>query len=189
MTDAYLTNQEMQLLGFAVLGDNVKISRKASIYGASHMQIASNVRIDDFCLLSGKIQIGNHVHIAPYTSLCGGNSGITIGDFANLSRKIEVFAVSDDFSGETLTNPTIPDEFKNVLDAPVHIERHVLIGATSVILPGVTLGEGCVVGALSLVKENLQPWMIYAGAPAKRIKPRSKNLLALEKTFRAKHPF
>ncbi|MCK7520978.1 MAG: hypothetical protein MZV64_26430 [Ignavibacteriales bacterium] len=153
------------------------ISRKSSIYGAENISIGSNVRIDDFCILSGKIEIGNFVHIAPYTSLCGGKSGIILKDFVNLSRKIEIFAVSDDFSGETLTNPMIPDKYKKILDQQVLLEKHVLIGASSIILPGVTI-KARVAGALSLVKDDLTEWKIFAGIPAKPIKPRKKFIRA-----------
>jgi len=183
MDNNFYNHQELLNLGFASIGANVLISKKASIYNPGNICIGSNVRIDDFCLLSGKVTIGSFIHIAAYTSLCGGSAGITLADFVNLSRKIEVFAVSDDFSGETMTNPIIPEKFKNILNAPVLLHKHVLVGTSSVILPGVTLDEGCVVGALSLVKNSLPAWTINAGIPARTLRPRSKNLLRLEKAF------
>jgi galactoside O-acetyltransferase len=60
----------------------------------------------------------------------------------------------------------------------------VLIGSGSVVLPGVTIGEGSAVGALSLVSMSLDEWGVYFGSPAKRIKARSKNLLEMEKLLR-----
>lgn len=51
------------------------------------------------------------------------------------------------------------------------------IGCNSVIFPNVTIGEGSVIGAMSLVKKSIEPWTINAGVPAKRIKDRSKGLL------------
>jgi acetyltransferase-like isoleucine patch superfamily enzyme len=174
---------ELKELGFKNLGENVFISRKASIYGADNIELGSNVRIDDFCILSGKIRIGNYIHVAAYSSLCGGKKGIILEDFVNLSRKVEIFAVSDDFSGASMTNPMVPDDYKHLLEAKVILKKHVLVGTGSIILPGVTLEEGSVIGALSLVKNSTSGWSINAGVPAKKIKDRKKDLLKLEKQF------
>jgi galactoside O-acetyltransferase len=175
--------KELKDLGFKNIGENVLLSRKASIYGSENIELGSNVRIDDFCILSGKIRIGNYVHVAAYSSLCGGKKGIILEDFVNLSRKVEIFAVSDDFSGVSMTNPMVPDNYKHLVEARVILKKHVLVGTGSVILPGVILEEGSVVGALSLVKNSTSGWSINAGVPAKKIKDRKKDLLKLEKKF------
>jgi len=183
MTSNFYNYDELKNFGFKAVGERVLISRKASIYGLENIELGSNIRIDDFCVLSGKIKIGNYVHVGVYTSLCGGSKGIVLEDFVNLSRKIEIFAVSDDFSGASMTNPTIPDDYKNVIEAEVILKKHVLVGAGSIILPGVILKEGSAVGALSLVKNSTQSWSINAGVPAKKINCRKKDLLELEKKF------
>jgi acetyltransferase-like isoleucine patch superfamily enzyme len=183
MTNSFYSPDELNNFSFKTIGKNVLISRKASIYGPENIELGSNIRIDDFCILSGKLKISNYVHIAAYTSLCGGRKGIVLHDFVNLSRKIEIFAVADDFSGDSMTNPTIPDDYKNLIEAEVILKKHVLVGAGCVILPGVILEEGSVVGALSLVKHSTTSWSINAGVPAKKIKERKKDLLKLEKKF------
>lgn len=178
-----LSRRDIESMGFASLGENVQISDKASFYGASRITIGSNTRIDDFCVLSageGGIEIGNHIHIAVYTSLIGAGQ-ICLADFCNLSSRVSIYSSSDDYSGETLTNPTVPDEFKNVRHAPVYLGRHVIVGSGSVILPGVTLEDGVAVGALSLVNKNCAAFGIYAGNPVRRVKERKRNLLDLEK--------
>jgi acetyltransferase-like isoleucine patch superfamily enzyme len=147
------------------------------------IEIGSNVRIDDFCLLSGRVKIGSHVHVSAYASLCGGDAGIVLEDFVNISERVAVFAKTDDFSGGTLTNPTIPEKYKNVFEAEVILKKHVILGVGSSILPGVTMGEGSVLGAKSFLKKSTEPWSIYAGLPAKRIKDRKKDLLKLERLF------
>lgn len=119
------------------------------------ISIGDNVRIDDFCILSGRIEIGNNIHIAAYSALYGGKDGIYINDYANLSSRVSVYSVSDDYSGETMTNPTIPDKYKNVESAPDIIDRHVIIGSTSVVMPGVTLREGSAFGCLLIEILNL----------------------------------
>jgi acetyltransferase-like isoleucine patch superfamily enzyme len=183
MKNSFYTPEELKKLKFKAIGKDVLISRYARIYSMKTIEIGSNVRIDDFCLLSGKIKIGSHVHISAYASLCGGEKWITLDDFVNVSQKVEIYAKTDDFSGATLTNPTIPDKFKNLVEADVIMKKHVLVGVGSVVLPGVTLEEGSVIGALSLVKNSTSPWSINVGIPAKKIKDRKKDLLKLEKQF------
>jgi len=176
----FYTNKELQTLGVRC-GSNVLISRKVSIY-CTQLEIGENVRIDDFCILVGKIKIGSFVHIAAFGQLSG-SSGITIEDFSNLSSRVSLFSQTDDYSGEFMTNPMVDNKFTKVTKGEVIIQKHSIIGSGSVILPQVTLAEGTAVGALSLINSNTQSWSIYAGIPAKKIKDRKKNPLQLEKEF------
>ena len=184
MTSFY-TEEELKTLGFKTVGGGVRISRKASIYGAQNISIGDHVRIDDFCILSGKIEIGSYVHVAAYSALYGGSDGIFIEDFANLSSRVCVYSVSDDYTGQTMTNPMVPEEYTGVTSAPVHIRRHVIVGSTSVILPGVDLKEGSSFGSFSFISRDPEPWSMNVGIPAHKIKDRSKHLLELEKAFLA----
>lgn len=178
---AYLTHEQLEAMGFKSLGRNVKISDKASIYEASKMSIGDNTRIDDFCVISGKVTLGKYVHIAPLCLVAGGELGVEMEDFSGLAYHVQVFSQSDDYSGATLTNPTVPDEFKSERKARVTLGRHVIVGTGSVIFPGVHLAEGCSVGALALVAKSTEPWGIYVGNPARRVKERKRDLLQLEK--------
>lgn len=182
MTSFY-SEEELRNLGLNSYGKNVKLSRHACLYGVDKISIGNNVRIDDFCILSGKIQLGNNIHVAAYSALYGGTDGIVIEDFANLSSRVTVYSVSDDYSGETMTNPTIPDKYKNVQSAPVCIGRHSIIGSNAVILPGVSVSEGSSFGSFSFINHDSEPWSINVGIPFKKIKDRSKNLLQLEKEY------
>lgn len=180
---SFYSREELKQLGFKQLGNNVLISRKASIYGAEKMSIGNNVRIDDFCILSGKIVIGDFVHIAAYSALFGGSEGIELKNFSGLSSRCVIYASSDDYSGEFLTNPTIPDKYTNVINKKVVLEKHVIIGTGSSIMPGVIVGEGSAVGSMSLVNKPLQSWGIYCGVPCRKVKDRSMTLLDIEKEF------
>lgn len=175
--NSFYSKEELQTLGLKHYGKDVLISRKCSIYSPENIALGSHTRIDDFCILSGTITIGNHVHVAAYSALYGGDKGIVIDDYANISSRVSIYSISDDYSGETMTNPTIPDAYKNVQSEKVTIEKHVIIGATSVVLPGVTLAEGSAFGSFSLINESSKPWSINVGIPCKYIKPRSQNLL------------
>lgn len=176
---SFLNKKQLEKLGFAQLGENVFISDKCSIYNPSKISISSNVRIDDFCILSagnGGIFIGKHVHIACYVSIIGAES-IKIGDYVGISSKTAIYSSSDDYSGNFLTGPTIFDKCKNVDHRPVVFENHVLIGAMCVILPGVIIKEGTAIGSFSLVSRDVDSWGIYVGAPLKFLKKRSKKML------------
>lgn len=180
-----LTRSQLEAIGFAEVGKDVQISEQARFYGAHRIALGNHVRIDDFCVLSagtGGIRIGHHVHIAVFSSLIG-RGEIIIADFANLSSRVSIYSSNDDYSGASLTNPTVPAEFTDVTHAPVRLGRHVIVGSGSVILPGVTIADGVAVGALSLVTRDCKEFGIYAGHPAKRIKERSRALLELEARF------
>lgn len=178
--ESYLTEDQLLGIGFKEVGRNVKLSSKTSIYTPERISIGSNVRIDDFCIISGDVKIGSYVHIASYTGLFG-VYGIVLEDFVSLSARILVYSGNDDYSGEHMVNPTVPKEFAHVTKAPVVFRKHSAVGAGSIILPGVTVGEGCVVGAMSLVNRDLEPWKICVGVPCKPMKDRRREVLDLEK--------
>lgn len=177
---SYYTRNELKNLGLNSFGENVLLSKKASIYSPEKINLGNNVRIDDFCILSGDITIGNYVHIAPFCGLFG-RFGIEIGDYCTTSSKVMIYSNSDDYSGESLVSPMIPEEYKNLETGEVIINKHFIIGSGSVILPGVNIETGVAVGALSLVKKDLASWGIYSGVPVKKIKDRKKDLLELQK--------
>lgn len=182
---AVLSKDSIARMGFASVGENVRISALATFYGAGRISIGNNVRIDDFCVLSagaGGISLGQHVHIAVYSSLIGAGK-ITLGDFCNISSRVSIYSSSDDYSGASMTNPTVPAPYTQVTHADVFFGKHVIVGSGSVILPGVRLEEGVAVGALSLVKQSCAAFGIFAGNPARRIKERKRDLLALEAEF------
>jgi galactoside O-acetyltransferase len=184
---AVLGRDVLEAMGFAFLGSDLQISDRATFYGCAHIALGNNVRIDDFCVLSaglGGIAIGNHVHVAVYSCLIG-QGRITLSDFCNISSRVSIYSSSDDYSGATMTNPMVPDRYKNVQHADVSVGRHVIVGSGSVILPGITLEEGVAVGALSLVKDSCTAFGIYAGNPARRVRERKRDLLNQEREFMA----
>lgn len=181
----HLSKVQMTEMGFKFIGQNTMVSDKASFHNPAGIEIGDHTRIDDFCVLSageGGIRIGRNVHIAVYTSLIG-RGRIEVDDFANLSSKVAIYSSNDDYSGNFMTNPTVPEDFTNVTDGDVYIGRHAIIGSGSVVLPHVRIEEGGCIGALSLVNRNCRSFGVYAGVPVRLIKERSRNLLLLEKEF------
>ena len=147
-------------MGFKEVGQGVQISRNACFYGKKKISIGNHVRIDDFCLLSGNIQIGSYVHISPYTSLVAGSECIQVCDFVSISSKCSIFSKSDDFSGIAMTNPMVPEKYRNVYEGKVILNKHSIIGAGCVVLPDVILGTGGAIGAMSLVNKNVESWTV-----------------------------
>lgn len=184
---AYYTEEQLAQMGFKYLGRNVLISNRAAIYNPEKIEIGDFSRIDDFCVISGVLKIGSYVHIAPHCLVAGGTEGIVMEDFSGLAYYVQVFSQSDDYSGRTLTNPTVDAKYKMEKKSAVNIGRHVIVGSGSVVMPGVQLAEGCSVGALTLVHKSTESWGIYAGNPARRIKERKRDLLQLEVQFLEEH--
>ena len=180
---AFLTDKQLREAGFKSLGEDIKISSRASIYNPEEIEIGSNVRVDDFTVLSGKIRLGRNVHVAVFSNIAGGEKGVYIDDFSGLAYGCHVFSQSDDYSGSSLTNPTVPDEYKRETKKQIVIGRHCIIGACSIILPGCRLAEGTAVGAMSMVTKNTEEWSVYFGIPARKIKQRRRDLLELEKKY------
>lgn len=183
MATSFYTKEELGEIGFMSLGDNVLISRKASIYSPHKISIGNNVRIDDFCIISGNVKIGNYVHIAAACLLFGGNDGIVFEDYTGISSRSAVYAESDDYSGMCFTNPMIPDKYRRIIGGGVQIRKHAIIGSGCTILPGVEISEGVAVGSMSLISKSLPQWSICVGIPCKAIKERNKMLLDIERQF------
>lgn len=181
-TDSFYTREELDYLGIKEIGKDVLISKKASIYSPEKIKIGSHVRIDDFCILSGEIEIGNYVHISAYVALYG-KAGIKIGDFCGCSARCTIYSVSDDFSGEYMISPMVPEEYTNVKQDAVILENYVQLGANTVVMPGVRIKQGVAVGAMSFVNKDLKEWGIYVGIPCNRIKERKKDLIKLIKNI------
>ncbi|MFM9434225.1 dTDP-4-amino-4,6-dideoxy-D-glucose acyltransferase [Janthinobacterium sp. CG_23.3] len=182
---SFLSEAEMAALGLAHLGRGVRISRLASLHNAANIRIGDQSRIDDFCVLSagvGGIDIGRNVHVAVFSCLIG-KGRITLADFANVSSRVAIYSSNDDYSGAYMTGPTLAPEWTNISVGPVHVGRHAIIGSGSVLLPNIRVGEGAAIGALSLVRTDCEPFGVYVGAPARKVKQRSRDLLALEQAF------
>ena len=185
---AFLSRAEINAMGFKFVGENVYLSDKASYYNCKNISIGNNTRIDDFAVLSageGGIEIGNYIHIAVYSSLIG-KGKIILKDFSNISSRVAIYSSNDDYSGEFMTNPMVSTELTNVTHGPVTIGKHAIVGAGSVILPNVSLEDGVVIGALSLVTKDCGAFSVYIGTPAKKIKERKRDLLELEVKLKGK---
>lgn len=177
----YLSDAELRRAGFKSVGRDVKVHDRASLYGVENISLGDFARIDDFAVIiaTGPVTLGRYVSV-PNFCFIGGRHGVELQDFATLAPGVKIFSASDDYSGESLVGPVVPRELTGGTHGLVVLERHVLVGAGSIVLPACRIGEGCSVGALSLVRESLPPWGMYAGVPVRRLRERSRGPLALE---------
>jgi dTDP-4-amino-4,6-dideoxy-D-glucose acyltransferase len=153
---AFFDVNELKAMGFSDVGENLQISRKSSFYRISG-RIGNNVRIDDFCIFKGHIEIGSYVHVAAFCSVSGAFAKVELSDFCTLSNRVSIFTGSDDYGADTLNNSQVPEEFTTIKKGPVVIGQGVLIGAHSVILPSVTIGDAGSVGAMAVVVKSIGP--------------------------------
>lgn len=172
---SFYSEDELQMLGLKSYGKNVLISRFARIYSADNITIGDNVRIDDFCILSGSITLGSHIHISPYVALYGA-LGIEFEDYTGISAHSVVYSAMDDFSGDYLVGSVHPEELTHVTGGKVLVKKFSQIGVNCVVFPNLTINDGVAVGACSLVTKSLHEWGVYIGTPARRLKERSKRL-------------
>jgi len=160
-----------------IVGNDVYISPTAEIRRPELCNIGNHVSIDSFFYCTTKLTIGDYVHISPHVAVIGGKTtGLTVEDFCFLSVGSKYVCGSETFNGAGLIGPLIPDEYKDEqILQPITLKRFSGALANSVILPGVTMAEGSVLGANSLLKQNTEPWTVYAGNPAKPIRTRSQH--------------
>ncbi len=181
MDIAYFSNRELREMGFKHLGKRVLICKTCKIYHTDQVSIGDDVIIDDFTVLNGTVTIGSHVHISSNCELYSGKSEIRIADYCGISSHCSFYGITDDYIGPYMQNPTVPPRFRNLTEEPVILDKHVLIATHCVVLPGVHIGEGCSFGAMSMISRDCEPWGVYVGCPAKRIKERDRGILEVEK--------
>jgi galactoside O-acetyltransferase len=176
MISQYYSAEDLKLLGIKRVGKNVFISKESVIVGIENIEIGDNVRIDSYNVVlaaRGWLKIGSNVHIEPLSSIIAHN-GILIGDFCTISHGVRLFTASADYSGDYFTNSFPDQKFQQPFSGPIEIRNHVIVGANSVVMPNVILGEGAAIGAMSFVRKSLEGWQVYAGNPLKLIRTRHK---------------
>lgn len=184
---SYLTGYELSKMGIRA-GRDVRVSVDARLFGPERIVFGDNVRVDAFCVVSagrsGFVEFNNHIHIASGVRLFG-DAGITLSDFSTVSAGSTVYSASDDYSGRSLIGPTIPETFTSVDRRPVRLEPFSAIGAHALVLPGVTFGEGAVLGAGGMATVDLASWTVFVGAPCRALRERDRALVALAADFTA----
>lgn len=175
----FLSPEVLSGMPFKSLGHDVMIHERVTLVGIENISVGSHVRIDPEVILlaTGPLTIGCYTHIAPGVFIAA-KAGFEMKNFANIAHGARIYTVNDDYSGEHLMGPTIPSDLVSLDSGPVLMEAHANVGAGAIVLPGVTLAQGSVLGALSLLQRSTEPWIIYGGIPAKPIKARRREMVS-----------
>ena len=163
---------------FASIGKDVRIKESAIIKYPDVVSIGDHVLIDYGVIISTEMKIGRYIHISPYTCTIGGKqSQVILEDFTWTSAGTTLVAGGDDYLGGGFCGPTIPAKYRNPEISQIKFEKFAGCGVNCSIMPGVTMAEGSILGANSLLLKDTEPWVIYGGVPAKPIKVRQKDII------------
>jgi acetyltransferase-like isoleucine patch superfamily enzyme len=158
-----------------LIGEGALIHPLAKIVNDGHLELGAFSTIDDFVFLNAgtRTVIGRYVHVASHVSITGGGE-LEVGDYAVIATGARILTATDTDEGGARMSTNLPDQHRSVFRAKVTIAGDAFVGANAVVLPGVTLAEGCVVGAGAVVTHDLDPWTVYVGTPARPLRPRPR---------------
>ena len=161
-----------------ICGEDVFIHNTAIIKHPLLCSIGNHVAIDNGVTFSTMVHIGDYVHVAPYVVTIGGKTTtVNLKDFSFVAAGTKIITGSEDYTGAGLVGPTIPVEYRKLILADVTFEKFAGCGVNCSIMPGVTMAEGSILGANSLLTKDTEPWTIYVGSPAKPVKIRNKEII------------
>lgn len=180
-----MENQNVMLAGVEFMGDNLRTKLKfcganVRLYPLCKIIRAENAELDNDCKIldnvwidAGKsLKVGKHTMITWFVLIEGGDS-LAIGDRVFVGPGSKILTGTYELDGY-YSSEFLPEGCHKNRCASITIEDDAYIGANCTILPGVTIGEGAVVGANSLVTRDLEPWGVYVGSPCKKIRDRIK---------------
>jgi len=158
------------------VGEDVFISSQVEIRRPNLVAVGSHVAIDSGFYLTTRATIGNYVHIGPFVTCIGGaNAILEMADYSTIAAGARLIVLGDEHLGAGLVGPTIPSPYKDkLIGGRIKLEKFAAVGTNAIVMPGVTLREGSVVGAGSLLNRDTEPWTIYVGTPARAIRTREK---------------
>lgn len=143
------------------LGENVKLSKFINLYGCS---IGDNTKIGAFVEIQKNVTVGKNCKIQSHTFIC---EGVVIEDYAFVGHGVTF--INDKYPRSTTTDGSLQTEDDWKVE-PTVVKKGASIGSGATILCNVTIGEGAVVGAGSVVTGDVPPETIVAGNPAKIIR-------------------
>jgi acetyltransferase-like isoleucine patch superfamily enzyme len=154
MNDVYISDD-------VKLGKNVKLSKFINLYGCS---VGDNTKIGAFVEIQKNAKVGIHCKISSHTFIC---EGVTIEDDVFIGHNVTF--VNDTYPRATNPQGSLQTEEDWSVE-PTLVKRGASIGSGSTILGRVTIGENAIVGAGSVVTEDVPPSSIVAGSPARLLR-------------------
>lgn len=155
------------------------IHKIVEIRNPSMISIGSHVAIDFGFFITTGASIGDYIHIGPYVSAIGGAKAfLELENLCSVAAGVRFICLGDEHLGKGIVGALIPKEYQDHrIGGKIVVEKFAALGTNSIVMPGLIVSEGSVVGANSLLRENTEPWTIYAGSPAKPIGKRQKNII------------
>lgn len=157
------------------MGEGVKIYELAKLIAPERISIGAGTQIDDFCFIyAGKgIVIGRYNHIASFVSVVGGGEFIT-EDYVGLAAGCRIVTGTHHYEGGARISPRVPLEQQKLIISKVVLKKDSFLGTNVIVMPGVTIGEGAIIGAGGLVTKDIEPWTINVGVPTRVIGERPR---------------
>lgn len=142
----HYSRRELLRLGFWHVGSDVSVSKSAQFHGLL-ASISDGARIDDYCVITGKVEIGRSAHVSPFVFLSGSGGCIRLMDGSGVGSHSSLFTKSQVY--DLLT----PRAERHVGD--VEIGTSTILGRNVTVLPGVSIGRNCVIGAGCVISESI----------------------------------
>jgi len=152
--------------GDVKLGENVRLSKFINLYGCT---IGDNTKIGAFVEVQKNAAVGRNCKISSHTFIC---EGVTIEDDVFIGHGVTF--VNDSYPRATATDGKLQTEADWHVE-PTLVQKRASIGSGATILANVTIGEGAIVGAGSVVTKSVPPGSIVAGNPAKVLRKIKEN--------------
>lgn len=169
-------SHEYEYSNLAACGTDVFISGNVEIRRPSLVSLGSHIAIDSGFYCTVAAELGDYIHIGPYvTVIGGGKTALRLRGFNTIGAGCRLLCASDEFLGHGLVGMSPPEYRDHVRYAPIEFQLFASLGTNVVVHPGVTLGEGSVVGSCSLVTKSTEPWTIYFGVPARKVRTRPRD--------------
>lgn len=138
----------MRRLGFYEVGEDVRVSREARFHRISGY-LGSAVRVDDYSVVTGHIDLGDGCHISPYVFLSGVGGSISFGSRTGIGSHSSVFTKSEPYGLEQRVH------VREHLMGPVTVGEDSILGRSVTVMPGVTIGSNCAIGANCIISESI----------------------------------
>ena len=169
--------------GLYYKGKLKQMSPNVLIEQGVHISHPENVELSEFSFIdknviiaANKCRVGRRVHIAPFVIITGGGD-FEIEDYACISNHSSIITSTETLKeGTRSSGPMVPYNQRDVLRGFVKIRKDAFIGTKATVLPNVTIAEGSVVGANTVITKDTEPWNFYiqSGGKAKILKVRKK---------------
>jgi len=159
-------------------GKNVYISNNVEIKRPHLVSLGHNIAIDSYFVCTTQLDVADYCHISYLVSVIGGEKcKLILDNFCSIAAGSRFICASEKYNGDGLISPLIPEKYRDdVTYSYIIMKRFSSVCTNCIIFPGVTINEGSVIGAGSIITKNTIPWTIYANSMPIKDRPKDKIL-------------